>query len=122
MAQGKELKRTGAEGKNIAPLSFFGRSPRFEVLEKDGNLVVRGELPGLEKKDVKVNVADGALTIEGEQRTEREENRDGWFTSERSYSSFSRRFPLPKDVDASKCDTRFEDGVLEVTLKKSTRH
>ena len=89
-----------------------------DVVEKDGNVVVRGELPGLEKKDVKVNVADGALTIEGEQRNEREENGDGWFTSERSYSSFSRRIPLPEGIDGGSCDTRFEDGVLEVTLKK----
>ena len=116
MATSKELKRQEGE-QGLAPASFMA-APRFEVIEKEGNLVVRGELPGLEQKDVKINVEDGALSIQGEKRSEHEETRQGWFSSERSYSSFQRRIPLPDDVEASSCNVTFEDGILEVTLKK----
>jgi HSP20 family protein len=144
MARGKELSRYQGESEhNLTPFSFMRRmmddidrvfggygsigegltltqnawSPQVEVFEKNGNLVVRADLPGLDRKDIKVNVDDGALTIEGERRTEHEEKREGFFHSERSYGSFTRRIPLPRGVDASGCDARFDNGVLEVTLK-----
>jgi HSP20 family protein len=101
----------------LTPLANTGWAPQVEVFEKDGNLVVRADLPGLDRNDVKVNVDDGALTIEGERKTEHEEKREGYFHSERSYGSFARRVPLPRGVDASACDATFENGVLEVTLK-----
>jgi HSP20 family protein len=92
-------------------------SPQVEVFERGGNLVVRADLPGLEPKDVHVNVDDGALTIEGERRAEHEEKQEGYYRSERSYGSFQRRIPLPRGADAAGCDAKFENGVLEVTMK-----
>jgi HSP20 family protein len=107
----------GGRGDESRALAGNAWAPQVEVFEKNGNFVVRADLPGLDRKDIKVNVDDGALTIEGERRTEHEEKREGFFHSERSYGSFTRRIPLPRGVDASACDARFENGVLEITLK-----
>jgi HSP20 family protein len=112
----KELKRRDGE-QSLGRAPLFG-SPHFDVSEKDGKLTVRGDLPGLEANDVNVIVEDGALTITGEKRSSREENGEGFVHAESSYSSFTRRIPLPKDVDTSAMEKRFDDGVLEVTLPK----
>ena len=96
--------------------------PQIEMMERDGNLIVRADLPGLDKKDIRVNLEDDSIVIEGERRAEHEDKREGYFHSERSYGSFQRRIPLPRGVDVSSCDAHFENGVLEVKLKlpKST--
>ena len=115
MTRGKELKRDEGE-RSPSPLTFLG--PELDVIERAGSFVVEGSLPGFEEKDVDVKVEDGVLAIRGERRAEREENDEGWYSSERSYSSFERRFPLPEDVDTNACNVRFVDGILEVTLPK----
>ena len=91
-------------------------APPIEVSERGGQLVVRAELPGLARKDVKVEVSDDALTIQGERRQEREEKRKGFYRSERTYGSFYRQIPLPEGVDASSAKASFKDGILEVTM------
>lgn len=91
-------------------------APPVEVSERGGQLVIRAELPGLTKKDVRVEVRDDALTIEGERRQEREEKRKGFYRSERSYGSFFRQIPLPEGTDAGSAKAAFKDGVLEVTM------
>lgn len=90
--------------------------PAVEVLERDGNLLVRADLPGIKKEDLKVHVEEGSLVIEGERKSEHEEKREGYFQSERSYGSFHRRIALPRGIDTSTCDATFDDGVLEVKL------
>ncbi len=96
-----------------------GGFPQVEVLQKNGSLIVRADLPGLDQDDIRVNLDEDALTIEGERRSENEEQGEGWYHSERSYGSFQRRIPLPRGVDTSSCDAVFENGVLEVQLKLS---
>jgi HSP20 family protein len=91
-------------------------APPVEVSERGGQFVVRAELPGLTRKDVRVEVRDDALTIEGERRHEREEKRAGFFRSERSYGSFFRQIPLPEGIDSASATATFKDGVLEVTM------
>ncbi|HYR74329.1 MAG TPA: Hsp20/alpha crystallin family protein [Pyrinomonadaceae bacterium] len=91
-------------------------SPQVEMLERDGELVLRVDLPGLSKDDVKVELADNALTIEGERRDERKEKREGFYSSERSYGKFYRRLPLPQGVNTEDARASFRDGVLEVTM------
>ncbi|HEU4405696.1 MAG TPA: Hsp20/alpha crystallin family protein [Polyangiaceae bacterium] len=91
-------------------------SPQIEVAERDGKLVVKADLPGLTKDDVRVQVLDGALRIEGERRQERQEERGGQHYTERSYGSFTRTVPLPPGTEAEGCEATFENGVLEVTL------
>jgi HSP20 family protein len=91
-------------------------APPVEVSERGGQLVVRAELPGLAKKDVRVEVREDALTIQGERRHEREEKRKGFFRSERSYGSFFRQIPLPEGIDPTSAKASFKDGILEVTM------
>jgi HSP20 family protein len=91
-------------------------SPQVEMFERDGELVLRADLPGLSKDDVKVELADNAVTIKGERRDEREEKREGFYSSERSYGKFYRRLPLPQGVSTEDARASFRDGVLEVTM------
>jgi HSP20 family protein len=96
-------------------------SPRIEAFQKDNQFVVRAELPGLKKEDVRVNISDSCITIEGERRHEFEENRDGVFHTERSYGSFFREVPLPEGAIGDKAEATFRDGVLEVKLDAPPR-
>jgi HSP20 family protein len=91
-------------------------SPQVEMFERDGQLVLRADLPGLAKDDVKVELADNAVTIKGERRDEREEKREGFYSSERSYGKFYRRLPLPQGVNTEDARASFRDGVLEITM------
>ena len=95
--------------------------PPIEVLERDDKLVVRAELPGLNKDDIKVEVTDDLLTIAGERREEREETREGYRHSERRYGRFSRSVPLPEGVSAEDVQCTFQNGVLEVTMPAPQR-
>lgn len=91
-------------------------APNVEVLEKEGKLLVRADLPGLTKDDVKVGVTDDVLTLEGERKQEKEEKREGYFRSERSYGAFYRAIPLPEGVKADGIVANFRNGVLEVAM------
>lgn len=99
----------------------FDWSPQVEVHERDGQLIVRADLPGLSKDDVKVDINDDALTIQGERKQEHEENREGYYRSERSYGSFFRTIPLPEGINAEAAKASFRDGVLEVTMPMPQR-
>lgn len=94
-------------------------APVIEVTERDGNYVVRAELPGLKPEEVKVECTDEALVIEGERTLEREE--DGGRRSERMYGRFYRVIPLPEGAKVSDAQARFQDGVLEVTVPVAKR-
>jgi HSP20 family protein len=96
-------------------------SPRVDILEKNGNLLIRADLPGLSKDDVKVEVTDDAVTIQGERRHERKEEREGYHYSECSYGRFHRAIPLPEGANASKATAEFRNGVLEVTIPMPQR-
>jgi HSP20 family protein len=104
----------GGQSKAAAGSEFF--SPPVEILEREGHLVVRAELPGLTKDDVHVEVTDEALTIEGERRSEHEERQGGFFRSERRYGTFRRHIPLPEGVNADQVKASFKDGLLEITM------
>lgn len=91
-------------------------SPAIEVLEREGKLIVKADLPGMKREDIRVNIDENELVLEGERKSEREEKREGYYQSERSYGSFQRRIPLPRGVDPQTCDASFENGVLEVSL------
>jgi HSP20 family protein len=93
-----------------------GWMPPVEVRERDNNLVVAAELPGINKDDVKVEVTPEGLVIQGERRREHEEKRHGWYRSERSYGQFYRVVPLPEGIDAEKAKAQFKDGVLQVEI------
>jgi len=91
-------------------------SPAIEVAERDGNYVVHAELPGLKPEEVNVEVADDALIIQGERRSQHEENQGGLHRSERRYGRFYRSIPLPEGVNPEQVRANFQNGVLEVTV------
>lgn len=93
-----------------------GWTPGIDVFERDGRLVTRVDLPGVKKEDVKVEVADGHLSISGERKSEAEEKNDQYYRVERQYGSFSRTVPLPKGVKLDDVKATFADGVLEVSV------
>ena len=90
--------------------------PQIEVLQKNEQFMVRADLPGLKKDDVKVEVTDNLLTISGERKEEKEEKREGFFRSERSYGSFFRQIPLPEGAKTENAAATFHNGVLEITI------
>jgi HSP20 family protein len=91
-------------------------SPAIEVFQKEGNLVVRAELPGVNKDDVKIQLTDDGLVIQGERKEEHEEKREGFYRSERSYGQFYRLIPLPDDINPDQVRADFNNGVLEITV------
>lgn len=91
-------------------------APDVEVLERKGELVVRADLPGMSPEDVKVEISDGTLSIEGERKYEKEEKKEGFYRSERAYGRFSRAIALPEGVAVDKAAAAFKNGVLEVTM------
>lgn len=98
-----------------------GASPRIDVKETAQAIEVHAELPGVNEKDVELQLADHVLTIKGEKRQEKEEKDKGYHLMERSFGSFMRRIPLPVEVDEDKVEARFEKGVLTVTLARSAK-
>jgi HSP20 family protein len=94
----------------------MGWSPAIEVSLRDGKYNVRAELPGLEPKDVKINVENDALVIQGERRFEQEENEGGMQRTERQYGLFYRSIPLPEGAKVEQAKAKFHNGVLEVTI------
>jgi HSP20 family protein len=93
-----------------------GWIPQIETFRRGDKLVLRADLPGLRKEDVSVEIEDGILTISGERSNENEEDRDGFYHSERSYGHFQRSLALPEGITGESCDATFKDGVLEVTI------
>jgi HSP20 family protein len=90
--------------------------PAIEVKEKEGKLLVTAELPGVKKEDVKVHIDGDALVVEGERKQEKEEKREGYYHSERSYGKFYRSIALPEGAKADLTAAQFNNGVLEVTV------
>lgn len=92
-------------------------SPAVDVYSKDGDLVIKAELPGMKPEDVDITLQEGVLTISGERKAEQEREGAGYYVKERRYGSFRRSMRLPEGVDESKIHARFEDGVLEVVVE-----
>lgn len=91
--------------------------PDIEVARRGDKLVVKADLPGLTTDDVEVSVIDDVLVITGERRSEHEEMEEGTWSCERSYGSFRREIALPDGVDAGSAEARFDNGVLEISVK-----
>ncbi len=90
-----------------------------DVVETDDSVEVSVELPGLDDKDLEVTLSGDTLTIKGEKKVERQDEKKGFYLSERSYGSVFRAIPLPPGVDMDKAEAKFKNGVLTVTLPKS---
>jgi len=109
-----EMDRTFA---NFAPVTEPELwAPPLEVKHKEGNFIVRAELPGLTKEEVKVEVLENALVIEGERKREKEEKGEEYYRCERYYGGFYRSIPLPKDAKIEEIKAELTNGVLEVVI------
>ncbi len=91
-------------------------SPQIEVSQDKGQIKVCADLPGLTRDDVNVEITDDMIVLSGERKQEEEENREGYYRSERSYGSFSRAIPLPEGAKADQAKATFKDGVLKITV------
>lgn len=94
--------------------------PSSELVEEEKNYLLKVDLPGIKKEDVKVEVEGDRLTIRAERRSEKEEKSKKRYFSEISYGSCMRSFALPQSIDEKKVDAKFENGVLSVTIPKTT--
>jgi HSP20 family protein len=99
-----------------APSEMMTWAPRVDVTQHNHELVVRADLPGLEKDDVKVNVADDAITIHGERHRAKDEERDGVYRCERNYGAFYRTIALPAGAMSDQAKASFKNGVLEIRM------
>jgi HSP20 family protein len=92
--------------------------PAVEVAESDGDVVVKMEVPGVEKDQLNLTVSDDQLTVRGETRKESEEKRKNYYRQEIRYGAFHRTVPLPVEVDPGKAQAELKNGMLEVDLPK----
>jgi HSP20 family protein len=107
--------------------SFFGGlpvvqedlwAPVVDIVENNGNIEVKAELPGMSKEDIKVTVKDNILSLSGERKQEKETKEKTYHRIERFYGSFCRNIPLPESVEADKVKASYKDGVLNIILPK----
>jgi HSP20 family protein len=91
-------------------------TPSVEVFQQDNNLVVRAELPGMDPGDVRIEITDDGLVVEGERRREHEERLEGGYRSEIEYGRFYRLIPLPEGANIDQAQARLNNGVLEVMI------
>jgi HSP20 family protein len=99
---------------------FYGAwAPAVDIFENGDNLVIRAEIPGVERDDVDISVRNNSLTLRGERRREQEINEDNTYRLERSYGKFVRSFSLPRTVDSSRISAKYKNGVLDILLPKA---
>ena len=94
---------------------------RFDLSENAKAVKVVADIPGVDEKDVEVLIRDGVLTIKGKKASEKKEEGENYYVSERSFGSFSRAFRMPDGIDDQAIDAKFDKGVLTVTLPKTSK-
>jgi HSP20 family protein len=124
----RELDTLQGDMNRLFDRFFEGRSPNgvgrarwipaMDVVEKDGHLELRADLPGISEDDVNIEVKDGVLTISGERKADQEEKGEGYHRVERAFGQFSRSVTLPDGIDPGEVTAEFADGVLQVRIPK----
>lgn len=97
---------------------FEGKTPKVDVIDRENEVVVKAELPGVDKKDLDVSVTRNSVTIKGSTSHEEKEEKGDYYRCEMSRGSYSRTLPLPAEVDEDKAKADYKDGILELTLPK----
>jgi HSP20 family protein len=116
----------GRRMRSLWPDRWFGReteseitAPSVDVYEEKDDIVVKAELPGMDKNDIEVNVSDSHLVLKGEKKKEEKIEEKDYYRCERSYGAFVRAVDLPTDVQTEKIKASFKNGILEVRLPKT---
>jgi len=110
MPQSRRLRRRWLEGGEWSPL--------VDVIDKKDEIIVKAELPGVDKKDVKISLIENTLTIRGERKEEQEVKKEDYYCCERVQGSYSRTIALPVGIDKTKVKASFTNGILEIALPK----
>jgi len=92
--------------------------PSFDIKESGNDLIVRADLPGVKKEDIKIELNNGFLTISGERKQEKKEENEKFYRSERVYGSFCRSFQVPSSLTEDQIKAHYENGVLDIVLPK----
>jgi len=112
------------KGYFVRPMAFDGQAPmqiKMDVTENDGTYTVHADIPGVKKEDIHVTIEGNQVSISAEKKIEKEEKEgDKVLRSERYHGSIARSFTLGHDVDESRAEAKYSDGVLELTLPKKT--
>jgi len=93
-------------------------SPAVDIFETEGEIIVKAELPGMERKDITLHLENNVLSLRGERKFEKETKDENYHRIERSYGAFSRSFAIPATVDEEKIRADYKDGVLNIVLPK----
>ncbi|SPD73354.1 Molecular chaperone (modular protein) [uncultured Desulfobacterium sp.] len=118
----RRLDLSQLEKQNLWGLTtdFFGSGwPSVDVSESEHELLITAELPGVNKDNIEISMAENRITIRGEKKKEEEDRGRDYYRLERSYGSFQRSFNLPCEVETDKVDASFKDGVLQIRLPKN---
>jgi HSP20 family protein len=105
----------------MAEMPFEGRAPRVDVIDRDEEIVVRAELPGVDKKDLDISLTEDTVTIKGSTQKETREEKGDYHRSEIVRGAFARTLALPGSVNTERAKAAFKDGILELTLPKTAR-
>jgi HSP20 family protein len=106
-------------GREIEPASWTALRPRIDVYERNGEVDVKAELPGVKPEDISINATEDAVILTGDTRREEEVEEEGYYRHERSFGHFHRTIDLPTPVKADQAKATFKEGVLEIVLPKA---
>jgi HSP20 family protein len=108
----------GWPSKTMLSSQFEERIPKVDVIDRDDEVFIKAELPGIEKEDIDVSMTDHTITIKGSSKKEEKEEKGDYYRCEITQGAFSRSLSLPAEVNIDKSKAKFKDGVLELTLPK----
>lgn len=104
------------------PVSLWNWNPAVDIYNQEDSIVIKAELPGVDKKDIQIDVKDNILTLKGERATDNEVKEDNYYHRERTCGKFERMFTLPANIDPENITAEFKDGVLRIGLPKPEEH
>ncbi|MDH3310154.1 MAG: Hsp20/alpha crystallin family protein [Gammaproteobacteria bacterium] len=113
------MRPWGFKWPSFPEFATLAKLPKIDVIERDNEVVVRAEVPGVDKKDLDISVSDNTLTIKGSTRHEEKQEKGDYYRHEISTHDYNRMVALPTDVDGTKAKASFKDGMLELTLPKT---
>ena len=112
------MKREGTGSGEFVTRSW---APSVDVIEKENEILVKAEIPGMEQKDIEVHLEDNQLTIKGERKFEKEDKGENYIRQERVYGSFYRSFTIGSGIQADKVNASYKSGILEIVLPKEEK-